>query len=898
MTDKRAKRRQIGDMNRRDFCEIAALMGAAMLSPEMASGETTAVAETGPQVDRPGSWPSPRQNRQLTAVQPLPGRIRRAPSIIADIPFARGLGAVTVIASTPNGPRDMVIEIAAGRLRCYHLNGKLLWETHPPGLNFESLVAAEDIDGDGHIELALMAGRPTAPLGAAVVVDAATGKTRFRHDVEPMSYWWTLQVEPFLPGRAGKQIVVCEHAYPPDKDFGYIALFEFERPGGPVRQRWRYDFDHYTCFPTLLRADVDKDGVDEICVETHSHMWVLYAETGKVHQFLEWDVSPANVRSYGLVRFQDLNGDGYPEFVCIADFAQHHEVLLNTNGRLAKAWAHGWAGSVTTQTVASTWPDPPIADVDGDGRLEMLVNMWACDGKLNWMTRIYDAMTGELKTTIPDRVATYMIDIDGDGKAEILADITTDPTRTAIQGACLLKMQGNAPQEIWKQDGVRSTPAQSPRRGEAASTLNSAIYVAEGGKAQRVAWKGDQAVLTGESPPTPPPAPDLSHLPQTVGVGLNPPLVADVDGDGQNEVVHFHQGQVTVYRYGRGQGFHKIAEYASVAPPALADLDGDGKLEMVVGSASATTETVVRALRPGRSPDILWEVTLPLKERQGLPYGPPLLFQTGRFLGRPGYDIYVYVGTPTVRSIMLDGRNGAPVWERGKIEGIERYYAPTVNLSAVWDVNGDGNDDLVFTCPDYYCVASGPTGDALVGPAFPPNIFKQPSQGLYTFPAILTNDHGGEPTVCLVDGHYFVAAMSIHARPYWFQLPVVGQARSGAEGFLKLPDGQWLLGFGRQNGQFACLNVATGKQRWEFPVDGSASAVSVCDINGDGSPEFVFGTSHGCLYALADAGNHARVVWKAHLPAGVGAPVLADADNDGATEILVGLGDGRLCLLR
>jgi hypothetical protein len=894
MTNRAALKRLTDRLNRRDFCEVAAMMGAAMLSPERISS-----AEERPErePERPGSWPTPRQNRQLTAVQPLAGQIRHAPVIVASLPFARGQGAMRVIASKPSGTPDTAIVIADGRLRCYRLDGKPLWETHPPGLNFQSLVAAEDLDGDGRVELALMAGRPTAPLGAAVLVDAATGKTRFRYDVEPMSYWWTMQVESFLPGHAGKQVVVCEHAYPPDKDFGYIALFDFERPGGPVRQRWRYDFDHYTCFPSLLMADVNKDGVKELCVETHSHMWVLHVETGKVHQYLEWDVSPANVRSYGLVRFQDLNGDGYPEFFCIADFAQHHEVLLNEKGHLRKAWSHGWGTSVTTQTVASTWPDPPIADVDGDGRLEMLVNMWASDGKLNWMTRVYDALTGDLKATFPDRVATYLTDIDGDGTAEILADITADPTRVAIQGACLLKMKGETPQELWKRQGVRSAPALHARRGAAATALRDAIYVEEAGKAQRLAWEGGHVATRAETLPAPPSGPDLSHIPATVGVALNPPLVADVDGDGQNEVVHFHQGQVTVYRYQTGQGFHKIMEYASAAPPGLADLDGDGKLEMVIGSASSTTETVVRAVRPGRMPATLWEVTLPLKERQGLPYGPPLLFQTGRFLGRTGYDIYVYVGTPTVRSIMLDGHNGDLIWEKGKIPGIERYFAPTVNLSAVWDVNGDGKDDLVFTCPDYYCVASGPTGEALIGPAFPPAIFKQPSQGLYTFPAILPNENG-EPTVCLVDGHYFVAAMSLHAKPYWYQLPTVGQARSGAEGFLKTSDGHWLMGFGRQNGRFACLEVATGKLRWEHPLNGSASAVSVCDIDGDGHPEFLFGTSHGDLYALADAGDRARVVWKAHLSASVGTLVLADVDNDGATEILVGLGDGRLCLLR
>jgi hypothetical protein len=52
------------------------------------------------------------------------------------------------------------------------------------------------------------------------------------------------------------------------------------------------------------------------------------------------------------------------------------------------------------------------------------------------------------------------------------------------------------------------------------------------------------------------------------------------------------------------------------------------------------------------------------------------------------------------------------------------------------------------------------------------------------------------------------------------------------------------------------------------------------------------------IHALADTGNSARVVWKARLPASVSAPVIADVDNDGASEILVSLGDGRLCLLR
>ncbi len=821
-----------------------------------------------------------------------------APQIAAEIPFPRGRGAASGFASKPGGPVDRAVVLGDGRLRCYRLDGSLLWESHPPGLNFESLVVAEDLDGDGRVELALMAGRPTAPLGAAVLVAADTGETLFRYDVEPMSYWWTLKADRYLPASLGKQLLVCEHAYPPDAKFGYITLLAFDQPGEKPRPRWRYDFDHYTCFPSVLTADVDGDGAKEICVETHSRMWVLDARTGKVDQYVEWDVSPANLRSYGLVRFQDLNGDGLPEFFCIANFAQHHEVLLNEKGRLKRAWAHGWDTSVTTQTIATTWPDPPVADVDGDGKLEMVVNLFACDGEPRWMIRIYDALTGALKATARDRIATYLSDVDGDGAAELLADVSQDPTLTEVQAACLLKVKGADCKELWRLDGVRSAPVLPLQRSDAATALAKEIYVQEKSGMRRLSWKSNQGVELKEgAPPAPPSGPDLSHIPATLGPALNPPLVADVDGDGRNEVVHWHHGRVTVYRLEGERGFVKLWEQASAAAPALADLDGDGQLEMVIGEAGPTQDPVIHALRPGRTPETLWQVTLTPREGHGLPHGPPLAFQTGRFLGRPGYDLYVYVGTPQMRSLMLDGRDGALIWEKGKIPNLERYYGPTVNLSAVWDVNGDGKDDLVFTCPDYYCVASGPTGEALVGPAYPPKIFNQPSQGLYTLPAVLPEGQG-EPTVCLVDGHYFVAAMTAHAAGKWYHLPVVGEAHAGAEGFLRTRDGRWLMGFGRQDGQFACLDAATGAVRWHFPLESTASAVAACDINGDGEPEFVFGTTHGDLYALADAGDHARVAWRAKLPANVGPLIIADVDGDGACEILACLGDGRLCLLR
>ncbi|MDX9974949.1 MAG: hypothetical protein RBU21_18320 [FCB group bacterium] len=193
-------------------------------------------------------------------------------------------------------------------------------------------------------------------------------------------------------------------------------------------------------------------------------------------------------------------------------------------------------------------------------------------------------------------------------------------------------------------------------------------------------------------------------------------------------------------------------------------------------------------------------------------------------------------------------------------------------------------------------MADGPTGDLLTGPLFPPDIFKQPSQGLYTFPAILERE-GQEPLVALVAGHYFQAAMTLKAQPLWYKLPVVGEARCAQEAFLKRPDGTWLMGWGRQNGSFACLNVADGVARWELPLDASASDAAVCDVDGNGAPDFVFGTSHGRLQAVTDTGDRGDPLWSLELGGAVGPPIAADFDNDGASELAVATSDGRVYLL-
>lgn len=865
-----------------------------MLLGTMVWWGSNGVVGTGPSAVSAGDWPTPRQNVHLTARQPLPGGMTGPPRLLARYDLGRGWPSL-IPARTAGGKVEYGLAVVGGALRCYNLDGKLRWKSHPPGLNFLEISKVEDLDGDGRTEVALRAGRSADPYGAAALVHLADGSLLWRYDVEPMSYAWSLHIGHFLPGATHQQLIVLMQGYPPDRQNGYIALFEFPGPGEVPRQRWRYDFDQYTCFPILLQTDLDGDGVKELCVETHSRMWLLDARTGTVKQFYGWDVSPANVRSYGLGRFLDLNGDGREDFLCIANFSQHHEVLLNENSQMKQAWHYGWAESVTTGKVATTWPEPPVADVDGDGRLEVIVSMFNSEGEQNWRIRVYDAVTGTIQAKIPGLIAVAVADVDGDGAAEILAHASSDPTLTQITGCRIVKWAEGSAQECWRADESALRASSNTADADGDGHLD---FLLQQGKEVVALGLGPAGTLVEKpyTPSPPPPTPDFSKIPPLLGPPPPPLLAADLDGDGRNEILLYRNGTAEVLAWKPNGSWGTQGRYPSSALPALADLDGDGHLEIITGTVSPNAPPVVEAQTPALEDRLLWRCEFPPPDRIGLPYGRPMYFQIGRFTGRETPDVYVWAGTPLVRSAVLEGRTGTLVWERGEIPRMERYWGPGVNHAAVYDFDQDGNDDLVFTNPDYYCITSGPTGELLEGPAFPPTIFHQPSQGLYTLPALLENPTG-EPTVCLVDGHYFVASMTLSAQPRWYYLPEVGQARCGAEGFVRLGEGSWLMGFGRQNGTFACLNVQDGSLRWELPVAASCSDVAGGDVDGDGQEEFVFGTSHGQLWAVGDAAGQPRAVWTLDLGASVGPPLLADVNGDGHSEVVVCTLDGYLNIL-
>ncbi len=824
----------------------------------------------------PGGWPEPRQNPQLTALQVLPGSMRTTPVLRASLDRGRSQPAIALVSETPEGP--VALALHAGGLYCFDQQGQTRWFSHPAGLNFDKVVCVEDLDGDGAGEVLLTAGRSAQPYGAAVMLSLQDGAVRWRYDVEPMSYAWYLYADAYWPGVPAKQIVVIMHGYPPDAKNGYMTMFAFDAGAPEPKMQWRYEFSEYTCFPSFLQTDLDGDNTKELVVESHSRMWFLDARTGVLKDFVKWDVSPANMRSYGHIEFTDLDRDGREDFFCIASFAQHHEVLLNRNGKLEKAWHHGWGESVTTGQVATRFPLPPYGDVDGDGHFELTVSMFNAEGVPEWMTRVYDAVTGEIKYRYPGFIATQVLDVTQDDHAEILGNACAEPTGVLFTGAKVLSVEEGALRPVWEHAEAKAVDRKAEearlRLGESRQTL---------------VWNGASLEMQPREKEQESSAPQFAALPALAGPAAPVLLAAELEGKGRHNLIVHTGGKGTVFRF-TGRALEPVAQYASDAPPVLADVDGDQATDLVVMRAGTDTQPVVEASTPLQNNRPLWKTVLPAPARTGLP-APRQAYLRALRRADGGSDVYCWAGVPQVHSAGLDGKTGGILWDKDVVGGSERYWGASVNYASAWDFDADGDEDLIFTNPDYYCVAEARTGESLLGPLYPPEIFKQPSQGLYTCPVLLEQP-GGDPMVALVSGHYFQGAMSLRAAPVWYKLPVPGEARCNREAFLRNAQGQWLMGHGREDGQFACVSLADGQTRWLYPAQATCSDPVAGDVDGDGQHEFVFGTSHGQVVALGDDPAGPRVVWTLDTGAAVETPILADLDADGSVELICSTADG------
>jgi outer membrane protein assembly factor BamB len=304
--------------------------------------------------------------------------------------------------------------------------------------------------------------------------------------------------------------------------------------------RWRGGIAPENCTAHALTepaiADVDGDGVVEAIAGTTEQRLVVWdAETGD----REWTV-PLSTFGYGRPTVANLTAAPGREIV--TSDSRGTVSVVNDRGIL-------WRESLNT----TTWAEPIAGDVDGDGSREVLVGtndevvLLAADGTVEWRTDTKG-------------VSIAAADVDDDPQLEVFAGHTD--TVVALDGA--------TGAQAWTRevDGSASLHAGFDGDGddqpEVYIGLSGGTVASLAGATGEIEWR--TTLSAGERASVP------------------PPVAADLDGDGNRELVAVtSSGHVAALDPGSGD---QLATYAREVPvwtfPSAVDLDGDGDSEVLV----------------------------------------------------------------------------------------------------------------------------------------------------------------------------------------------------------------------------------------------------------------------------------------------------------------------------
>lgn len=323
---------------------------------------------------------------------------------------------------------DGGVEIVVGRggdlLTVYDLSGEVVWDAHPFGYGELRTLALADLEDDGLVEI--------------IVGRAAPGSTR--------------------------QLSV----YEPD---GSV------RPGWPARRDGEVGYGWGMYNQNAAAADLDGDGIMEIIGPTDTHyITALYQDGDQIFTHSMYDDSypegrkvwsqvgvhvdhEVDLRGYAecgeehrpnfadsAPAIADLDGNGVNEVVVVGNvyncatspYTSLYQMVFIFNGDRSR-WSspdYNWTEipapepdaaplSEEWEVIETAAPNPAIADLDGDGEMEILFASY--DGRLHaywldktqhgeWPYAVHDPREGFTRFASEPVVA----DLNGDGLAEVI----------------------------------------------------------------------------------------------------------------------------------------------------------------------------------------------------------------------------------------------------------------------------------------------------------------------------------------------------------------------------------------------------------------------------------------------------------------------------------------------
>jgi hypothetical protein len=293
------------------------------------------------------------------------------------------------------------------------------------------------------------------------------GRGTLRPAVESFHERWA-KILPAVPGYQR----VCWNQTWTDQAVCRLQLFAYDKGFDQPRCVWQSDPPEAIVFnPLNVVFDLDGDGAPEICVAAHYRVMIFDGATGRKKAELRYHSS----RPYGWFGLADVDGDGQMELVTIGDFQSHIDVVKHDPkrpeaDRLHVLWRRDIEPDIQDR---KKWPQigpHPLADVNGDGRPELVLNMFNDTGDGQWHVVVLNAANGQTLCDLPRRFVQGSSDVDGDGAAELFVTTTNGELVSTCGTIELIGCQGKKPEVRWSCPNAAWCLADIPCLGSTWST--------------------------------------------------------------------------------------------------------------------------------------------------------------------------------------------------------------------------------------------------------------------------------------------------------------------------------------------------------------------------------------------------------------------------------------------
>ncbi len=286
----------------------------------------------------------------------------------------------------------------------------------------------------------------------------------------------------------------------------------------------------------LAGADIDGDGIVELIASTGAREIIAFEHDGTV----KWKSAPItpHVGIYEVaVAISDMNGDGVPEIIA-------GRAILDNEGNLIGAGTHG-VGAAPHQNGSASMSF--AVDLDDDGDQEVVVG-----------NALYNIAGGDIWFNGEADGYPAIGDFDLDGAPEIVV----------VSNGKLRLQASEDGAVIWSvaiPGGIGGPPTVADFDGDGLPEIGVA------GKSRYSVFEGDGSVL-------------WTNTTQDASSGITGSSVYDFEGDGIAEVVYADEINLYVYSGLDGATKLKLTEHNSgtrLEYPVIADVDNDGQVEIV-----------------------------------------------------------------------------------------------------------------------------------------------------------------------------------------------------------------------------------------------------------------------------------------------------------------------------